>query len=658
MMRFDRPGNVAIRTICAAGLLFALPASMPIAAQEEFAVLRRAAEQVAPSVVQIETIGGRERVGDLFIAAGPSTGVVVSDRGLIVTSLFSIVHEPTSILVRLPNGNRSPARIVSRDLARNLVLLECPDAAGLPVPIAAPESELQVGQFAVAVGRVHDAERINTSVGIVSALDRVWGKAIQTDAKISPSNYGGALVDLQGRVIGIPVPISPQSEEQLAGFEWYDSGIGFVIPFETILGHLDRWSVKDLRPGKLGVTPKASDNFTEPLEVAAVGRLSPAGVVGLMPGDRIVEIDGRPIRRFPDLKHALGRRYAGETIVGVIERQGERMSFETELAAEIEPFRVAALGIEPAAVSDPAEAGIAGVVVERIDDGGPVAALGINAGDRIVEIAGAAIASIDELATALAPFAPGENVEIGWTAAIDGPAGTIRRGTATLAPLAATLPPPPIETAEVIDPETSCELKELRLEQFPETCDVVVPNRFAPDGSFALVVVVGAPGKVDAEKLRERWGVAAVRDGLIVVAPHSTDERRWQRTDVERIATQIGQAIIDYGIDPRRVAIVGEGPGAALAALIATDASRTVRGLALIGSGLPPGVSLPENEPLRRLSIGLWLATDVADTDPVRQLVKANEERGIAIAAIPSPKPGEPETLREIGRWTQSLDRH
>ncbi len=377
-----------------------------------------------------------------------------------------------------------------------------------------------------------------------------------------------------------------------------------------------------------------------------------------MPGDRIVEIDGRPIRRFPDLKHALGRRYAGETIDGVIERQGERMSFRTELAAEIEPFRVASLGIEPAAVLDPAAAGIAGVVVERTEELGPAAAIGIAAGDRIVEIGGAAIASVDELATALAPFAPGENVEIGWLAAIDGPTGTIRRASATLAPLSATLPPPPFETTEVIDPATACELRELRLEQFPELCDVVVPTRFVPDGSFALVIVVGAPGKVDAEKLRERWGVAAVRDGLVVVAPHSTDERRWQRTDVERITTQIGQAIIDYQIDPRRVAIVGEGPGAALAALIATDASRAVRGLVLIGSGLPPGVALPENEPLRRLSIGLWLATDVADTDPVRQLVKAIEERGIAIVAMPSPQPGEPETLREIGRWTQSLDRH
>ena len=50
------------------------------------------------------------------------------------------------------------------------------------------------------------------SVGIVSALDRIWGKAIQTDAKISPNNYGGPLVDIGGRVLGVLVPMSPDGQ--------------------------------------------------------------------------------------------------------------------------------------------------------------------------------------------------------------------------------------------------------------------------------------------------------------------------------------------------------------------------------------------------------------------------------------------------------------
>ena len=80
----------------------------------------------------------------------------------------------------------------------------------------------------------------SVSVGIVSALDRIWGKAIQTDAKVSPTNYGGPLVDLQGRVQGVLVPASPQAEGETAGFEWYDSGIGFAIPLEDVYAVLPR----------------------------------------------------------------------------------------------------------------------------------------------------------------------------------------------------------------------------------------------------------------------------------------------------------------------------------------------------------------------------------------------------------------------------------
>src|SRR5438045_3720475 len=68
----------------------------------------------------------------------------------------------------------------------------------------------------------------SVSVGIISALDRIWGKAVQTDAKVSPVNYGGPLVDVQGRVQGILVPASPRGQDETAGHEWYDSGIGFA----------------------------------------------------------------------------------------------------------------------------------------------------------------------------------------------------------------------------------------------------------------------------------------------------------------------------------------------------------------------------------------------------------------------------------------------
>ena len=96
-----------------------------------------------------------------------------------------------------------------------LVLLKVESETPLPVPTAVPRGEMQVGQWTVAVGRALSSDEINLSVGILSAVDRIWGKAIQTDAKISPSNYGGPLVDLQGRVLGILVPLSPDAQNEV-----------------------------------------------------------------------------------------------------------------------------------------------------------------------------------------------------------------------------------------------------------------------------------------------------------------------------------------------------------------------------------------------------------------------------------------------------------
>src|SRR5439155_23501610 len=103
-----------------------------------------------------------------------------------------------------------------------------------------PQADIHVGQWAIAVGRTYEGDRPNLSLGIVSAVGRIWGKAIQTDAKISPSNYGGPLVDISGRVTGVLVPLVPEGNNEIAGVEWYDSGIGFAVPLAHIMNVLPR----------------------------------------------------------------------------------------------------------------------------------------------------------------------------------------------------------------------------------------------------------------------------------------------------------------------------------------------------------------------------------------------------------------------------------
>ena len=166
-----------------------------------------AVERVAPSVVRIETIGGLERVDRVLFGAGPTTGLVVDSSGYIISSAFNFVNKPASILVRLPDGTRKPAKLVARDHNCQFVLLKIEPDHPLPVPEMAPQAEMRVGQWCVAVGRTFEESRPNMAVGILSAVGRVWGKALQTDAPASPNNYGGPLVDIHGRVMGLLVPL-------------------------------------------------------------------------------------------------------------------------------------------------------------------------------------------------------------------------------------------------------------------------------------------------------------------------------------------------------------------------------------------------------------------------------------------------------------------
>ncbi len=157
---------------------------------------KTAAAIAEPSIVQIQTIGGLDVVGELIAGSGPTTGVVVSADGEILTSSFNFASKPSSVIVMLGDGRKLPAEIVATDQIRQVTLIRVKQTGLTPIAVA-PRKELQVGQWTIALGRTYDPAFPNLSVGILSALNRIWGKAVQTDAKISPANYGGPLVDLQ-----------------------------------------------------------------------------------------------------------------------------------------------------------------------------------------------------------------------------------------------------------------------------------------------------------------------------------------------------------------------------------------------------------------------------------------------------------------------------
>ena len=140
---------------------------------------KEASAVVAPAVVRIQTVGGLDRVGRVLTGTAATTGVVVSPDGYVISSAFNFVSRPASVLVTLSDGRRFPAKIVANDRAKMVTLLKI-EATGLAVPKMAPRDGFRVGQWAIAMGRTYESPLPNLSVGIISALNRIWGRALQT----------------------------------------------------------------------------------------------------------------------------------------------------------------------------------------------------------------------------------------------------------------------------------------------------------------------------------------------------------------------------------------------------------------------------------------------------------------------------------------------
>jgi len=356
------------------------------------AVVRSALLRAAPSVVTIETLGGAQplrggaasrpspaaappaREADFRVADGPTTGVIWSPDGWIVTSSFNFVRNPTIITVLIHDpGSESPrrcvARLVARDLIHRIALLkiESPD---LTAAALAPSGECRVGQTAIACGRGFGAAMTPPAsaprqprhlpavqVGIVSACGRRNGAALQTDAKTSPANYGGPLLDLDGRMLGVLVPL-PGAGDEMAGIEWYDSGIGFAVSRETIERVIDRMRLgESIEPGRLGL--RIEDGPEGRCRVVDVAEPSPARRAGIQKGDVVLSLNQKPVGDRAELLRRLSDWGAGETVQLEVQRGDpvERLSKEVTLVRPAEIGRFAEPASQSASQSSEGEDG-------------------------------------------------------------------------------------------------------------------------------------------------------------------------------------------------------------------------------------------------------------------------------------------------------------
>jgi serine protease Do len=693
--------------VTGAAVLSAYPAAQPPAGQDDNAlqhekVMQAAVQKVSPSVVQIVTTGGADIIttGPKGVAfrkgLGPTTGVIVSPDGYVISSAFNFINNPTTIVVNVPGHEKSyTGKRIATDHSRMLTLLQLTDsdgkvAKGLPVPVAVPEKDMRVGQWALALGRTLDLKRTgppSMSAGIVSALGRVWGKAIQTDAKVSPVNYGGPLIDIEGRVQGILVPANPRGDDATAGFEWYDSGIGFAIPMEHVLKVvLPRLQEgKDLHKGLLGIRAQNPDIYSAAPVVGQVVPKSSADKAGLKKGDAILEIDGHPIIRYAQIMHALGPRYEGDKI-SLKYRRGDKVTEVKDLelvgslAVHVHPF----LGILPMR-DDPK----AGVEIRYVYEKSPAQKAGLKAGDRIVKVGagGADPAPFkglkrgrDELAEILNGLGPGSELKL----------EVLRKGgktdslKVTLAAMPGTLKDDEVP-AKLPDEATFKKALE-PLENAPKGKDVKakapekgetgflerttargrkyylwVHEDYEPDVAHSVVVWMHPPGrntKEDAAKFSDDWEDACKDNNIILIMPVTDNEAGWLPSDVDFIRETVADVLAHYTVDRQRIVAHGMSVGGQLAIHMGFTARDLIRGVATVGAVV---TEPQDNVPAQRLAFFL----SVGDRDPLVRAVSACKARlrqkGLPTAYREIPSRGreylDDERLREVVRWVDSLDK-
>lgn len=628
-------------------------------AELEEQAIRAAADAVAPSVVRIETVGGLERVGKALAGTGPTTGLVVAEDGYVISSAVNFIQQPSSILVTLPSGKRATAKIVARDQARMLVLLKVATEEKLPVPLAAPRNEMAVGQSAIAMGRTFDTSGPSLSVGVLSALNRIWGRAIQTDAKVSPTNYGGPLIDLRGRVIGVLVPLSPQGQEsELAGSEWYDSGIGFAVPLVDINSRLETLKGgQDLKPGLLGISLKKGDIYSLPAEVAASRADGPAGKAGIKTGDEVVEIDGVPVKRQAQLKHLIGAHYAGDKVKVVVRRGSQRIEVSVELIDKMDPYQHPFLGILP--IRDDKQPG---VLVRYVYPGSPAEKSGLKPGDRIVKMGAAPVmlADANSFRDLFAISPPGQKIPF-----------EIQRGTESLKleiSLAAALPTempadlPAATSKEQKAPEAkpATGLVEIKLAEEKNNCVAYVPETYHPDVPHGVVVWLHGSGGVDRAALAARWKIACEKHHLIVLAPQALDPSKWEPAEAPFVRKSLDDLLAHYNVDRSRIVVYGYQTSGSLAFSLGLVNTDRIRAIVAVDAAPTARSAVPENDPLIRLAF--FLAS--ADKSPAAAGIKTASER-LKAMKYPVTSKSLGDSLRdlndaeivELARWIDALDR-
>ena len=363
------------------------------------------------------------------IERGLGSGVIVESNGTILTNNH-VVDGASLVKVDLPDKRTFTAKVVGTDPASDLAVLKI-EADNLPTLTLGDSDKVRVGDVVLAVGNPLGLRQTVTS-GIISAKGRQTGLSdgsfedfLQTDAPINHGNSGGALVNVNGELVGINSQIlSPSGGGSI--------GLGFSIPSnmaKSVMAQL----LKDgkVHRGMLGVgiqdvTSDLANSFglkeVRGVLINSITPNSPADKAGIKQGDVIVNFNGAKINDNNDLRNRVAQTAPNsEATIGII-RSGGEQSFKVTLA-EFQPKKDASDDEKDSPNAEPTQGKLGlsltpltpqiasqldikdasgGLVVADVQSGSPADEAGIQKGDVILQINRQDVKTIAEVKAATA----------------------------------------------------------------------------------------------------------------------------------------------------------------------------------------------------------------------------------------------------------------
>ncbi|WP_449567178.1 serine endoprotease DegQ [Lelliottia nimipressuralis] len=401
----------------------ALPSQVPGAAA--IPSLAPMLEKVLPAVVSVKVEGTAaqsqrvpEELKKYFGEEGPDqpaqpfeglgSGVVIdAAKGYVLTNNH-VISQADKISVQMNDGREFDAKLIGGDDQSDIALLQIQNPSNLTQIVIADSDKLRVGDFAVAVGNPFGLGQTATS-GIVSALGRSGlnleglENFIQTDASINRGNSGGALLNLNGELIGINTAILAPGGGSI--------GIGFAIPSnmaKTLAQQLIESG--EIKRGLLGIKgmemsadiAKAFNlNVQRGAFVSEVLANSGSAKAGVKSGDVIVSLNGKPLNSFAELRSRIATTEPGTKVKLGLLRDGKPLDVEVTLDKSTSASASAELiapALQGAALSDgQLKDGTKGITIESVEKSSPAAQAGLHQDDLIIGVNRNRVQSIAEL---------------------------------------------------------------------------------------------------------------------------------------------------------------------------------------------------------------------------------------------------------------------